>query len=146
MEKHAESDKVDEIMITTFLAPVSFIFFVPSIDFSLLGLSKCVFSLHMHFNSGPIYLTRTMYPKDLIIGAVTLVCTFVLFGIAQSREQKIANLKSQYPSLVPIAVIVVAVLIISAVGSILVFIWGVTVPLAGICHYVIMGYSYKKSQ
>ncbi|XP_020618683.1 PRA1 family protein 3-like [Orbicella faveolata] len=75
-------------------------------------------------------LVGTLYPKDLIIGAVTLVCTFVLFGIAQSREQRIAKLKSQYPSLVPIAVIAVAVLVIYALGSILVFIWGVTVPLA----------------
>jgi len=97
----------------------------------------------MHFNGGSMFLTRTLYPKDLIIGAVTLVCTFVLFGIAQSWEQRIAKLKSQYPSLVPIAVIAVAVLIIYALGSILVFIWGVTVPLAGIYHYNIIGYSDK---
>ena len=90
-----------------------------------------------------MFLTRTLYPKDLIIGAVTLICTFVLFGIAQSREQRIAKLKSQYPSLIPITVIAVAVFIIYALGSILVFIWGVTVPLAGIYCYNIMGYSDK---
>ncbi|KAL9971551.1 hypothetical protein ACROYT_G017726 [Oculina patagonica] len=72
----------------------------------------------------------TLYPKDLIIGAVTLVCMFVLFGIAQSREPRIAKLKGQYPYLVPVAVVALAVLIIYALGSILVFIWGVTVPLA----------------
>ena len=88
----------------------------------------------MHFNGGSIFLNRTLYPNDLIIGAVTLICTFVLFGIAQSREQRIAKLKSQYPSLVPVTVIAVALLIIYALGSILVFIWGVTVPLAGIYH------------
>ena len=90
-----------------------------------------------------MFLTRTLYPKDLIIRAVTLICTFVLFGIAQSREQRIAKLKSQYPSLIPITVIAVAVFIIYELGSILVFIWGVTVPLAGIYCYNIMGYSDK---
>lgn len=98
----------------------------------------------MYFNGGSIFLSRTLYPKDLIIGTVTLVCIFVLFGIAQSREQRIAKLEAQYPSLVPIAVVALAVLIIYALGSILVFIWGVTVPLAGIYQYKIMGYYSDK--
>ena len=126
-----------------FFAPSFAYFFCSMCRFFTLVLSKSVFRLHMHFNGGSMFLTRTLYPKDLIIGAVTLVCTFVLFGIAQSWEQRIAKLKSQYPSLVPIAVIAVAVLIIYALGSILVFIWGVTVPLAGIYHYNIIGYSDK---
>ena len=52
-------------------------------------------------------------------------------------------MKSQYLSLVPIAVIAVAVLIIYALGSILAFLWGVTVPLAGIYHRNIMDYSLQ---
>ena len=89
-------------------------------------------SLYNHSNAGSTFLFRTIYPKDLIIGSVTLISMFALFGIAQSREPRIAKLKGQYPSLVPVAVVAVAVLIIYALGSILVFIWGVTVPLAGI--------------
>lgn len=72
-----------------------------------------------------------MYPKDLIIGAVTLIVAFVLFGIAQSKEPRFALLKSQYPSLVPIAVVALAMLVIYALGSTLVFIGGVTLPIAG---------------
>ena len=82
-------------------------------------------------NSDPYFLSRTLYPKDLIIGAVSLVGTLNLFGVAQSREPRLARLKRQYPSLVPVAVLGLAVLIVHALGSILVFLWGVTMPLAG---------------
>jgi len=75
-------------------------------------------------------LVGTLYPKDLIIGAVSLVGTFILFGVAQSHEPRLARLKRQYPSLVPVAVLGLAVLIVHALGSILVFLWGVTMPLA----------------
>ena len=70
-----------------------------------------------------------------MIGAFTLVGTCVCFGIALSREPRIAKLKGQYPSLVPIAVFALAVLVIYALGSILVFLWGVTMPLAGMYQY-----------
>jgi len=66
-------------------------------------------------------LVGILYPKDLIIVAATLVSTFVF-----------AKLNSQYPSLVPIAAIAVAVLFIYALGSILAFFLGITMPLAGI--------------
>ncbi|XP_022801874.1 PRA1 family protein 3-like isoform X2 [Stylophora pistillata] len=33
-----------------------------------------------------VIVVGTLYPKDLIIGAVTLFVAFVLFGIAESRE------------------------------------------------------------
>ena len=72
-----------------------------------------------------------MYPKDLMIGAISLVSTFILFGVAQSREPRVAKIKRQYPSMVPASVLGLAVLIIYALGSILVFLWGVTMPLAG---------------
>ena len=52
-------------------------------------------------NSGPYLLSRTLHPKDFIIGAVSLVGTFILFGVAQSHEPRLARLKCQYPSLVP---------------------------------------------
>ena len=82
-------------------------------------------------SSDPYLLSRTLYPKDLIIGAVSLVGTFILFGVTQSLEPRLARLKRQYPSLVPVAVLGLAVLIVHALGSILVFLWGVTMPLAG---------------
>jgi len=81
-------------------------------------------------SSGPYFLSRSLYPKDLIIGAVSLVGTFILFGVTQSREPRLARLKCQYPSLVPVAVLGLAVLIVHALGSILVFLWGATIPLA----------------
>jgi len=72
-----------------------------------------------------------MYPKDLMIGAIYLVSTFILFGVAQSREPRVARIKHQYPFLVPASVLGLAVLIIYSLGSMLVFVWGVTLPLAG---------------
>lgn len=75
-------------------------------------------------------LVGTLYPKDLIIGAVSLVATFILFGVAQSHEPRVAQLKKQFPSIMPVAVFGLALLIIYALGSILVFLWGVTVPIA----------------
>lgn len=77
-----------------------------------------------------VIVVGTLYPKDLIIGAVTFIVAFVLFGIAQSKEPRFAHLKSQYPSLVPIAVVALAMLVIYALGSTLVFIGGVTLPIA----------------
>ena len=72
-----------------------------------------------------------MYPKDLMIGAVSLVSTFILFGVAQSREARVARIKRRYPFLVPASVLGLAVFIIYALGSMLVFLWGVSMPLAG---------------
>ena len=102
---------------------------------------KCIASdseMNRYLELSTLY--RTMYPKDLIICAVTLVCTVVVSGTAQRREQRIAKLKSQYLYLVPIVGMAVAMLIICALGSILAFLLGVTVPLAGIYHCNIMEY------
>ncbi|CAH3028058.1 unnamed protein product [Porites evermanni] len=77
-----------------------------------------------------LILVGVMYPKDLMIGAVSLVSTFILFGVAQSREPRVARIKRQYPFLVPASVLGLAVFIIYAVGSMLVFLWGVSMPLA----------------
>ena len=76
-------------------------------------------------------LYRVMYPKDLMIGTISLLSTFILFGVAQSHEPRVAQIKRQYPSLVPASVLGLAVLIIYALGSTFVFLWGVTMPLAG---------------
>ena len=48
-----------------------------------------------------------------------------------SREPRVARIKRQYPFLVPASVLGLAVFIIYAVGSMLVFLWGVSMPLAG---------------
>ncbi|PFX33444.1 PRA1 family protein 3-like isoform X1 [Stylophora pistillata] len=85
-----------------------------------------------------VIVVGTLYPKDLIIGAVTLFVAFVLFGIAESREPRFAQLKRQYPSLLPVAVVVLAMLVIYTLGSILVFIWGVTVPIVVILLHAAM--------
>ena len=44
-------------------------------------------------NSGPYLFSRTLYPKDLIIGAVSLLGTFILFGVTQSGEPRLAQVK-----------------------------------------------------
>jgi len=80
-------------------------------------------------NSGPYPFSRTLYPKDLIIGAVSLLGTFILFGVTQSGEPRLARVKRQYPSLVPVAVLGLAVLIVCALGSILVFLWQVLLAM-----------------
>ena len=72
-----------------------------------------------------------MYPKDLMIGAVSLVLTFILFGVAQSRKPRVARIKRQYPFLAPASMLGLAVFIIYARWSMLVFLWGVSMPLAG---------------
>ena len=66
-----------------------------------------------------------------MIGAVSLVLTFILFGVAQSRKPRVARIKRQYPFLVPASVLGLAVFIIYALGSMLVFLWGVSMPLGG---------------
>ena len=66
-----------------------------------------------------------------MIGTISLLSTFILFGVAQSHEPRVAQIKRQYPSLVPASVLGLAVLIIYALGSTLVFLWGVNMPLAG---------------
>ena len=65
------------------------------------------------------------------MGAVSLVLAIGVFSLANSREPKLAKLKKKHPSLAPLAVFALAVSLIYVLGSILVFIWGVTVPLAG---------------
>ena len=66
-----------------------------------------------------------------MIGAVSLVLTFILFGVAQSRKPRVAQIKRRYPFLVPASVLGLAVFIIYARWSMLVFLWGVSTPLAG---------------
>ena len=110
-------------------------FFLILIRNNELVLSESVYmsnqTVSLDNNSGPYLLSRTLYPKDLIIGAVSLVGTFILFGVTQSREPRLARVNRQYPPLVPVAVLGLAVLMVHALGSILVFLWGVTMPLAG---------------
>ena len=66
-----------------------------------------------------------------MIGSVAFAVTLIMFGVAQSHEPKLARMKQQYPSLVPGAVFGLAVLGVYALGSILAFVSGVTVPVAG---------------
>ena len=66
-----------------------------------------------------------------MIGSVAFAVTLIMFGVAQSHEPKLAQMKQQYPFLVPGAVFGLAVLGVYALGSILAFVSGVTVPVAG---------------
>ena len=72
-----------------------------------------------------------MYPKALMIGAVSLVSTLILFVIAASRESRVPQIKPQYPFFAPASVLGLAVFIIYALGSVPSFLWGVIMPLAG---------------
>ncbi|XP_067042114.1 PRA1 family protein 3-like [Acropora muricata] len=71
-----------------------------------------------------------LHPKDLLIGAISLAVTLTVFGVAQSHKPQLAKIKRQYPLLVPVAVIGCAVLVVRALASILVFVWGFIMPLA----------------
>ncbi|XP_068718787.1 PRA1 family protein 3-like [Montipora capricornis] len=75
-------------------------------------------------------LVGVIHPKDLLIGSVAFAVTLIMFGVAQSHEPKLAQMKQQYPFLVPGAVFGLAVLCVYALGSILAFVSGVTVPVA----------------
>ena len=79
----------------------------------------------------PNFFTRFLHPKDLLIGAISLAVTLTVFGVAQSHKPQLAKIKRQYPLLVPVAVIGCAVLVVRALASILVFLWGFIMPLAG---------------
>jgi len=56
--------------------------------------------------------------------------TLTVFGLAQSHKPQLAKIKRQYPLLVPVAVLGSAVLVVHALASILVFLWGFIMPLA----------------
>ena len=79
----------------------------------------------------PNFFARFLHPKDLLIGAISLAVTLTVFGVAQSHKPQLAKIKRQYPLLVPVAVLGSAVLVVHALASILVFLWGFIMPLAG---------------
>ena len=77
------------------------------------------------------FFARSFHPKDVLIGAISLAVTFTVFGVAQSRKPQLARIKQRYPLLVHVASLASAVLVLHALGSILVFLWGFIMPLAG---------------
>lgn len=79
----------------------------------------------------PNSFARFLYPKDFLIGAISLAVTITVFGVAQFYQPQLAKIKRQYPLLVPVAVLGSAVLAVHALASILVFLWGLIMPLAG---------------
>ena len=78
-----------------------------------------------------MYWLRSMYPKDLILGAFSLVAVSVLYRVASTKDKHIEKLGKQHPVLGPLAVFGLVFVLIYLLGSILVFIWGVTMPLGG---------------
>ena len=79
----------------------------------------------------PIFFARFLHPKDFLIGTISLAVTLTVFGVAQFHQPQLAKIKRQYPLLVPVAVLGSAVLVVHALASILVFLWGFVMPLAG---------------
>ncbi|XP_074619312.1 PRA1 family protein 3-like [Acropora palmata] len=75
-------------------------------------------------------LVGFLHPKDFLIGTISVAVTLTVFGVAQSHKPQLAKIKQQYPLLVPVAVLGSAVLVVHALASILVFLWGFVMPLA----------------
>ncbi|XP_029199083.2 PRA1 family protein 3-like isoform X1 [Acropora millepora] len=76
-------------------------------------------------------LVGFLHPKDFLIGTISVAVTLTVFAVVQSHTPQLAKIKRQYPLLVPVAVLGSAVLVVHALASILVFLWGFVMPLAG---------------
>lgn len=74
-------------------------------------------------------LVTYMHPQDMALGMVTVG---VLFGISfylQKQKHEVREFKKQHPALVFCLIVVVSYYLIYKLGSIVVFLFGVTLPI-----------------
>ncbi|EDO41757.1 predicted protein [Nematostella vectensis] len=74
-------------------------------------------------------IVGTLYPKDLIIGAVSLATAVVLYAKILKKRDMMKKHGQASANLAPIGVGAIVVLLLYMMGSVLVFLWGVTMPL-----------------
>merc|ERR1719430_672638 len=75
-----------------------------------------------------------MHPQDMVLGIITVG---VLFGISfylQKQKQEVIQFKQQHPAIVFCLIVILSYYLIYKLGSIVVFLFGVTMP---ICFIVI---------
>ena len=72
----------------------------------------------------------------MITGAVAVVIALIIYGKICKAKQPSKHQGSPAETFIPLAVVAILVLLLYALGSVMVFLWGVISPLAGKSLYL----------
>ncbi|KAK3726951.1 hypothetical protein QZH41_014803 [Actinostola sp. cb2023] len=74
-------------------------------------------------------IVGTLYPKDMIIGALAMIIALIIYSKIYKAKQTSTHQRSTAENFIPLAVVAIIVLLMYAMGSVMVFLWGLVTPL-----------------
>lgn len=72
-----------------------------------------------------------MNPKAMMIGIITVAVICAGFVYLSNNKRETQKFKSQHPMICAFGILGIAAILMYFFGSILVFVWGIMVPLTG---------------
>ena len=76
-----------------------------------------------------MFFSRCLNPFAMLVGILTMVVIFGIFVFATNNKRETQKFKRDHPLLCFVVLMAAGYLAMRLFGSMLVFIWGITVPL-----------------
>jgi len=70
----------------------------------------------------------------MVLGFAAVVLAFIAFVAASNHQVQLRKFKRQHPGLSVVAILIVGYLMICIFGSIIVFMFGIALPMFGMCY------------
>ncbi|XP_002732529.1 PRA1 family protein 3-like [Saccoglossus kowalevskii] len=71
-----------------------------------------------------------LHPVKMLIGIVAVIAAFMGFIMATENKRQMKNFKQAHPLICVLAILAIGYFIVYVFGGLLVFIWGIALPLA----------------
>ncbi|XP_071784455.1 PRA1 family protein 3-like [Asterias amurensis] len=75
-------------------------------------------------------IVGTMNPRAMLVGILTMVVIFAIFIYTTNNRSEMQRFKRSHPFICFLLVLVCCFLLLKVFGGLLVFVWGVTLPIA----------------
>lgn len=84
-------------------------------------------------------LSRFLSPLNMLIGGIVVVLVFLGFVWMSHNKDILRKLKKQYPTTFVVAIMLSSYFLISYLGDVMVFMFGITLPLLCECLFSSLG-------
>ncbi len=82
----------------------------------------------------PFPFNRCLNPLNMLVGILTMVVLFGIFVFITNNKRETQKFKRDHPLVCFLVLVTVGYLAMRVFGSVLVFIWGIMVPI--VCKYL----------
>jgi len=72
-----------------------------------------------------------LHPVQMVLGFTAVVLAFVAFVAASNHQVQLRKFKRQHPGLSVVAILVIGYILMCMFGSIIVFMFGIALPIFG---------------